>query len=395
MNKQQQQQQQEQQQRYPYPLIDVDCNLLHPDLMNRTLLVPTMVANTNAADGGIQEDNENPFWILDHPSTALSNIQGIFSPSSTVEEAEKMYDFLCQWEQQQQKEEEEEEDKQEVNHNHTAINVRMSVGVHPYHTMGGSSVSSLFENNNIRIRQLLQKDQQRYQQQQQQQQQQQYQKKWITCIGETGLDYSNGFPHRDEQIPWFRYQLELAKEYNLPLFLHERLAFDDTLRLIDEVFGEQLPKIIVHCFTGSKQECMEYVKRGYYLSVSGYICKSGDGPRQVQECLIDGIIPMDKLMIETDAPYMGFTSCRELFYKVESEMDHGGGVAFQQLNSKTKKRYLKGIYPNVPSSLPMVLECTVSFINEGRRQRGEDEISLHDAAKMFYDNAVDFFGFDS
>jgi TatD DNase family protein len=105
---------------------------------------------------------------------------------------------------------------------------------------------------------------------------------------------------------------------------------------------------------------------------------------------MDGIIPLDKLMIETDAPYMGFASCRDLFYKVESERNDS---AFQQLNNKTKKRYLKGIYPNVPSSLPMVLESVVYWINEGRRQRGEDEISLQDAAKIFHENAVEFFGF--
>jgi Mg-dependent DNase len=421
---QQQQTQTQQHQRYPYPLIDVDCNLLHPDLMNKTLLVPTAPAtaapaakdNPNDHDKNDNHhktqqqqeayDEQSLLWILNHPSTILSNIQGIFSPSSTLEEAERMYDLLIQHQ---------ETYNTSTTTTTTGIDIRMSVGVHPYHASGGSSLS--FEKDNQRIRQLIQRDDG---------QEHHGGTKFITCIGETGLDYSEGFPCREDQIPWFRNQLELAKEYNLPLFLHERLAFDDTIRLMDEVFGQQSstttsssegstsggdldvdppisaaaaavvvashPKIIVHCFTGSKRECIEYVKRGYYLSVSGYICKSGEGPRQVQECLVDGIIPMEKLMIETDAPYMGFASCRDLFYQVESGMN--GGVAFEQLSNKMKKRYLKGIYPNVPSSLPMVLECTVNLINEGRRQRGEDEIVLEGAAKMFHDNAVDFFGFN-
>jgi len=76
----------------------------------------------------------------------------------------------------------------------------------------------------------------------------------ISCIGETGLDYSDGFPEREHQIPWFGAQLDLAFERNLPVFLHERLAFEDTLQCIDEAAkrhaGKTIPKIIVHCYTG-------------------------------------------------------------------------------------------------------------------------------------------------
>jgi len=91
-------------------------------------------------------------------------------------------------------------------------------------------------------------------------------------------------------------------------------------------------------------------------------------------------------MIETDAPYMGFKGCRDLYAdKNQDFMD--------SLNSKKRKRLLSSIYPNVPSSLPMVLSKVLEHINVGREQRGEtllseDELALHTSR-----NANDFFDF--
>jgi TatD DNase family protein len=305
----------------------------------------------------------------------------MFSPSSTIEEAEEFHNVLLQ------------SDIQSRNN----IDIRMSVGIHPYHT-GITEIGSFLdgsgndndngndndENIKQRIKTLLEKDED---------------KKYITCIGETGLDYSDGFPNKKEQLPWFEFQLHQAKLYNMPLFIHERLAFDDTIALIDKVFPKEengsngdsdsdSVNIIIHCYTGNKEELKEYISRGYYISLSGYILKKGDGPIEINNCLKDGMIPLEKLMIETDAPYMGYTKCRESYYEVEALINDD----FQSLKSKKKKSLVKGIYPNVPSALPNVLEHVVECLNEGRKERGEEVLDVEYVASTLFQNSKNFFG---
>ena len=179
----------------------------------------------------------------------------------------------------------------------------------------------------------------------------------------------------------------MAYEHNLPIFLHERLAFDDTLECIDEVTEKHKtkPNIIVHCYTGSYDECLVYSNRGYYFSISGYICKPGEGSDEVKRCLRDGIIPLDKLMIETDSPYMGFAGNKDSFFDAEGE-------SFTSLSSKKRKRLLKSLYPNVPSSLPLVLEAVCNEVNLGREERGETILSVEELGHITTNNAIGFFG---
>ena len=344
------------QMKQPFPLIDVDCNLLHQDLTS-------MLAESS--DDIYQATSSANLRILHHPSTVASNIHGVFSPSSTIDEAENFHSILLE----------------STRESRNDIDVRMGVGVHPYHAEeAGELTEELESSTRNRIDTLFAKDKLEG-------------KGFLTCIGEMGLDYSEGFPHKDKQLPWFEFQLRLAKQYSLPIFIHERLAFEDTISLIDEVFADtsSCPPIIIHCFTGSKEECKKYIERGYFLSVSGYILKNGDGPDEVKDCLRSGIIPMDKLMIETDAPYMGFNSCRDTYYEFEAETN----AEFQAFNSKKRKRLIKGIYPNAPSSLPKVLDSAVELLNEGRRDRNEEELSTKDVARMFFENAANFFGIQS
>lgn len=318
-------------------LVDVDCNLLHKDLIS------IMDSSSFKFD-----DVPPPFKILHHPSTR--SIQAMISPSSTVEESEKSVHLI-----------QSSTDKQRNN-----IIIKTSGGVHPYHTQE----EALIPENVNKLRALLAKS-----------------NNAISCIGETGLDYSEGFPHKQYQLPWFQTQLDLAFEFGLPLFVHERLAFQDTLQCIDEAnnrhVGQATPKIIIHCFTGTFDECVEYMRRGYYISVSGYILKDGNGSDEVRKCLTEGIIPLDRLMIETDAPYMGFAANKDTFFEAE-------GDAFTSLSSKKKKR-LKSLYPNVPSALPAVLEATCNAINIGRKQRGEEMLSLEELAISTTKTACDFF----
>ena len=199
----------------------------------------------------------------------------------------------------------------------------------------------------------------------------------IAAIGECGLDASEVFPPIEEQLPWFEMQIELAQEWKLPLFVYERLAFDETMRLLQDV---TVP-VIIHCFTGTKQQCAQYIERGYSISVSGFILKeSNDNCDQVLSCLREGVIPLDKLMIETDAPYMGFEGCRKLYLEQNQEF-----VA--SLNSKKRKRLSQSIYPNVPSSLPMVLQKVTECLREH-----DSSLTLETVAEATTHNAQSFFG---
>mmetsp|Transcript_7973 Transcript_7973/g.13189 ORF Transcript_7973/g.13189 Transcript_7973/m.13189 type:complete len:99 (-) Transcript_7973:6-302(-) len=93
-------------------------------------------------------------------------------------------------------------------------------------------------------------------------------------------------------------------------------------------------------------------------------------------------------MIETDAPYMGFEGSRERWLEKQGEF-------VESLNSKKRKRLQKGLYPNVPSSLPMVLDHVVECLNTGRNARGEEAFSREHVAEAMTNNAVRFFGFKS
>eukprot|EP00980_Cylindrotheca_fusiformis_P019716 scaffold6886_cov106-Cylindrotheca_fusiformis.AAC.5 len=131
------------------------------------------------------------------------------------------------------------------------------------------------------------------------------------AVGECGLDYNRNFSSPKDQIHAFREQVKLACELQKPLFLHEREAHADLIRVLDEVREEQhqglLPPIVVHCFTGTQAEALEYIQRGYYIGFTGTICKKERGA-PLRELLHQ--LPLNRLMIETDAPFMGFKKGR-------------------------------------------------------------------------------------
>lgn len=119
------------------------------------------------------------------------------------------------------------------------------------------------------------------------------------AVGEIGLDYYDMQVDKETQKKWFIEQLNLACELQLPLYLHERNAFHDFITILDKYKG-RLPPILIHCFTGRKRELTEYIARGYYISVSTYVCK--DGHSSFKKFI--GMIPLDRLMIETDSPHL-------------------------------------------------------------------------------------------
>ncbi|MBT8049102.1 MAG: hydrolase TatD [Xanthomonadales bacterium] len=126
------------------------------------------------------------------------------------------------------------------------------------------------------------------------------QEKEVVAVGETGLDYFRDFSPRDDQRKAFQRQLQIGIDSGLPLFLHMRDAHGDFHPIVREV-REQLSNVVVHCFTGSREELRDYLDLDCHIGITGWICDERRGTH-MKEFLQD--IPANRLMIETDAPYL-------------------------------------------------------------------------------------------
>ncbi len=120
------------------------------------------------------------------------------------------------------------------------------------------------------------------------------------AAGETGLDYNRDLSPRDVQRAALEAQVDLACTLEKPLFLHEREASTDLLAILDNFQG-RLPKCVVHCFTGSEAVARQYVERGFYLGITGWV---GQKNRNCDLLQALSAIPPERMMLETDAPYL-------------------------------------------------------------------------------------------
>lgn len=122
----------------------------------------------------------------------------------------------------------------------------------------------------------------------------------VVAVGETGLDYFRDFSPRDVQRAVFQRQLQIAIDSGLPLFLHMREAHDDFFAILREARG-QLSDVVVHCFTGNREELHDYLDMNCHIGITGWICDERRGTH-MKDFLKD--IPAERLLIETDAPYL-------------------------------------------------------------------------------------------
>ena len=167
-------------------------------------------------------------------------------------------------------------------------------------------------------------------------------KKKCVAIGEIGLDYHYDFSPRELQKEIFELQLKLSKELDLPVIIHDREAHEDTMTLLKKY----RPKGVVHCFSGSVEMAQEVLKLGMYIGLGGAVTfKNARKPLEVAE-----IVPEDRLLLETDCPYM-------------TPVPHRG------------KR-------NDPSFVPIIAQCIADA-------RGEDADAL---AKNCLENGKRLFG---
>jgi len=174
----------------------------------------------------------------------------------------------------------------------------------------------------------------------------------VVAVGECGLDFNRNFSPPDTQIQVFKRQLKLAIKVGKPVFLHERDAFEQHF----DILQSYLPKLkgaVVHCFTGSEKQLKAYIDLGVSIGITGWVCDERRG-MPLRDMI--HLIPGDKLMIETDAPFL---LPRDLKPKPKSNC-------------------------NLPKYLPHIAQIIANARNT----------SLESLSDQCYANTLDFFGLD-
>ena len=121
----------------------------------------------------------------------------------------------------------------------------------------------------------------------------------VVAIGECGLDFNRNYSPHPDQEKWFMAQVELACELGKPLFLHSRDSKEKFTEVIKQF--KNLPPAVAHCFTGEKTELHAYLDLGLYIGITGWICDERRGAHLLE---LVREIPADRLLLETDSPYL-------------------------------------------------------------------------------------------
>jgi TatD DNase family protein len=122
----------------------------------------------------------------------------------------------------------------------------------------------------------------------------------LVAVGECGLDYDRMFSTKENQIRCLEKHIVLAKKLGKPLFLHERSAADDFVKRFKK-HPEVCARSVVHCFTGDKRTLDQYLSMGFSIGITGWICDDRRA-KELREAV--SIIPLDRILVETDAPYL-------------------------------------------------------------------------------------------
>ncbi len=122
----------------------------------------------------------------------------------------------------------------------------------------------------------------------------------VRAAGECGLDYFRNYSTPDAQANAFSQQLDLAQEFGLPVFGHQRDAHDDFMKIVRPRLAG-ISRIVAHCFTAGATELEAYLAEDFYIGITGWICDERRGSH-----LLDLVkqVPTNRLLIETDAPYL-------------------------------------------------------------------------------------------
>ena len=164
----------------------------------------------------------------------------------------------------------------------------------------------------------------------------------MVAIGEIGLDYYYLYTDKETQKYWFARQIELAKELDLPILIHDRDAHGDTLSILKAHQGGDL-RGILHCFSGSLETAKELMKLGFYISFAGPVVF----PKSLKLKEVAKEIPMDRLLIETDSPYLtpppfrGKRNDPSNVRFVAEEIARLKGVSAEEIAEQTKRNAME------------------------------------------------------
>jgi len=122
----------------------------------------------------------------------------------------------------------------------------------------------------------------------------------VVAVGECGLDFNRNFSEKKDQLACFEAQLDLAHELKMPVFLHERDATDAFAEIMKR-HRAGLPGGVVHCFTGDARALAMYLEMDLYIGITGWICDERRGRHLLA---LVKTIPKDRILVETDAPYL-------------------------------------------------------------------------------------------
>jgi TatD DNase family protein len=154
----------------------------------------------------------------------------------------------------------------------------------------------------------------------------------VRAVGETGLDFNRNYSPANIQIDFFRRQIELAQQINKPLFVHDRDSEGEVFKQLQ--LAGLLPPVVIHCFTGNAVELDQYLAADYYIGVTGWITDPRRGATLAE---LVTKIPLNRLLIETDAPFLRPHNTPTTF------------ISEHNLPAKRKRR-------NEPALLPYVLD---------------------------------------
>ena len=175
----------------------------------------------------------------------------------------------------------------------------------------------------------------------------------VVAIGEIGLDYHYGRDHRDRQVQFLNYQLQLATEVGRPVVIHCREAVDDCLAVLRD-----FPPVraVFHCFTGTAAEARKVLDAGYLIGFTGVVTFKNCGA--LREVATD--VPADSFLVETDAPYLSPVPVRNrkvnepaFVAHVAAQVAQWRGVTVRELDAQTT-RNAAGLFgwPNTPAGTP-------------------------------------------
>lgn len=193
----------------------------------------------------------------------------------------------------------------------------------------------------------------------------------VVAVGECGLDFNRNFSPQETQLEVFQKQVSLACSLKKPLFIHERDAHKEVLEVLRK-YKDHLPAVVIHCFTGDASQAAAYLKEGCYIGLTGYVWKdkSEDGVRRILE---DGIVPLDRLLVETDSPFM-YPNTRA------SKLPPYVKEALTERSLTFLHRYCT-FQRNEPCSLPVTIEMIAAYM-----KKKSDQVALQttfNALKVF------------